>query len=207
MNDDLNVNPIELKSGTSNRGNKSINFDSSPTLGDRALIQSSLLTPDSQVEVTNDDIEQAIVYGPDVTSIDFMMPEDERQIIEKDLNLYSDMDKMQKVLSVAKKNKKIREDIKTLELISKSGQLSNRIFDLMLDEKNLKVLEKYIQRKFEEGDIAKAYKEIGMMNKVMLDARQEMIKGLTAKKSNKNIKIGVQFTNDSGDEFQLGVDI
>ena len=72
------------------------------------------------------------------------MPEKEREILEKNLNLYGDMDKMKKVLNVAKSNKVISEELKSLELISKTGELSDRIFELMLKEENLEVLEQYI---------------------------------------------------------------
>ena len=117
------------------------------------------------------------------------------------------MEKMKKLLNTAKSNKVITEDLKTLELISKTGELSNRIFDLMLNEDNLTVLEEYIQRKFEEGDIAKAYKEIGMMNKALLDARETMLQKMRTGKNGKKAKIALKFTNDSGEDFQLGAEI
>ena len=78
---------------------------------------------------------------------------------------------------------------------------------LMLNEDNLAVLEQYIQRKFEEGDIAKAYKESGMMNKAILDARETMLQRMKAGKSGKKARIALKFTNDSGEDFQLGADI
>ena len=81
------------------------------------------------------------------------------------------------------------------------------MFDLLTNEKNLEVLEQYIQRKFEEGDIAKAYKEVGLLNKAMLDAREGMISKLKAGKSGRSAKIALKFTNDSGEDFQLGAKI
>ena len=77
----------------------------------------------------------------------------------------------------------------------------------MTNEKKLAVLEAYIQRKFDEGDIAKAYKEIGILNKAMMDARETMINKLKTTKTGKTAKIALKFTNDSGEDFQLGAEI
>lgn len=195
------------KNFQTNTGSKSNNFETDTRTGDLVLAESTFLVPEEKVEVTEEDIENAVVLPDGATSIDFMMPEKERQILEKNLNLYGDMDKMKKVLNVAKSNKVISEELKSLELISKTGELSDRIFELMLKEENLEVLEQYIQRKFEEGDIAKAYKEIGMMNKAILDARETMLQKLKAGRSGKKARIALKFTNDSGEDFQLGADI
>lgn len=203
------IERLNLKKKAKNVGSKSANFSTVPKTGDIQMVEAAL-TPvliEEPKEITDEDINNAIVYTNEVTSIDFMMPEQEREILEKNLNQYGDLEKMQKVLSIAKKNKKLSEDIKTLELISKTGQLSNRLFELMLNEKNIEVLEKYMQRKFDEGDIAKAYKEVGTVSKIILDARQEMVKGLNPKSNNKSARIALKFTNDDGDEFQLGVDV
>lgn len=190
-----------------NKGSKSNNFLTDTNTTDLILAESTMLTPEKEHEVTEEEIEQAIILPNGATSIDFMMPEDERAILEKNINMYSDVEKMQKLLSVAKKNKLVSEDLKTLELVSKTGELSDKLFDLMMNEENLEILEKYIQRKFEEGDIAKAYKEVGMLNKAMLDARETMLQKMRAGKSGKTAKIALKFTNDSGEDFQLGADI
>ena len=175
------------KNFQTNTGSKSNNFLTDTRTEDLVLAESTFLTPEEKKEVTDKDIEEAIVLPNGATSIDFMMPEQEREILEKNLNVYGDMEKMKKLLNTAKSNKVITEDLKTLELISKTGELSNRIFDLMLNEDNLTVLEEYIQRKFEEGDIAKAYKEIGMMNKALLDARETMLQKMrTGKNGNRS---------------------
>lgn len=195
------------KNFQTNTGSKSNNFITDTRTEDLILAESTFLVPTEQKEVTEEQIQEAVVLPDGATSIDFMMPEDEREILEKNLNLYGDMEKMKKMLNVAKSNKMISEDLKTLELVSKTGELSNRIFDLMLNEDNLAVLEDYIQRKFEEGDIAKAYKEIGMMNKAILDARETMLQKLKSGKSGKKARIALKFTNDSGEDFQLGADI
>lgn len=195
------------KNFQTNTGSKSNNFITDTRTEDLVLAESTFLVPQEQKEVTEEEIQEAIVLPDGATSIDFMMPEQEREILEKNLNMYGDMEKMKKMLNIAKSNKVISEDLKTLELISKTGELSDRIFDLMLNEDNLAVLEDYIQRKFEEGDIAKAYKEIGMMNKALLDARETMLQKMKTGKSGKKARIALKFTNDSGEDFQLGADI
>lgn len=195
------------KNFQTNTGSKSNNFITDTRTEDLVLAESTFLVPQEPKEVTEEEVQEAIVLPDGATSIDFMMPEQEREILEKNLNMYGDMEKMKKMLNIAKSNKVISEDLKTLELISKTGELSDRIFDLMLNEDNLAVLEDYIQRKFEEGDIAKAYKEIGMMNKALLDARETMLQKMKTGKSGKKARIALKFTNDSGEDFQLGADI
>lgn len=195
------------KNFQTNTGSKSNNFITDTRTEDLVLAESTFLVPKEQKEVTEEQVQEAIVLPDGATSIDFMMPEQEREILEKNLNVYGDMEKMKKMLNIAKSNKMISEDLKTLELVSKTGELSDRIFDLMLSEDNLAVLEAYIQRKFEEGDVAKAYKEIGMMNKALLDARETMLQKMKAGRSGKKARIALKFTNDSGEDFQLGADI
>lgn len=202
----------ENKSGKmyqANRGSKSNNFETNTSTGDLVLAETAFLSKKEQekVEPTSEEIQDAVVYENGVTSIDFMMPEEERKILEKNLNIYSDVKKMQEVLNIAKRNKSISEDLKTLELISKTGDFSNKLFDLLMNEKNLSVLEEYMQRKFDEGDIAKAYKEVGLLNKAMLDARDGMVQKLKAGRSGKKAKIALKFTNDSGEDYQLGAEI
>lgn len=202
---------MENKSGKmyqANTGSKSNNFETNTSTKDLALVNAVFAhTQEEKVEAKDEDIKDAVVYENGATSIDFMMPEDERKILEKNLNTYGDMKKMQEVLNVAKRNKAISEDLKSLEIISKLGDFSNKIFDMLMDDRNMKVLEEYIQRKFEEGDIAKAYKEVGLLNKAMLDAREGMIQKLKTNRSGKKAKIALKFTNDSGEDYQLGAEI
>lgn len=195
------------KNFQTNSGSISNKYATDTKTEDLVLAESTFLAPREQKEVTEEQIQEAIVLPDGSTSIDFMMPEEERAILEKNINMYGDMDKMKKLLNVAKTNKMISEDLKTLELVSKTGELSDKLFDLMTNEENLAVLEQYIQRKFEEGDIAKAYKEVGMLNKAMLDARETMLNKIKAGKSGKKARIALKFTNDSGEDFQLGADI
>lgn len=203
----MNKNSKQKEFTTKSNGSKSISYETDTSLSDLVIAESTMLPAKQEVEVTPQDIQDAIVYPNGATSIDFMMPEDEREILEKNLNQYGDMEKMKKLLNTAKANKVISEDLKTLELISKTGELSNKIFDMMTDPKNLAVLEQYIQRKFEEGDIAKAYKEIGMMNKAMLDARETMLQKVKSGNGGKKAKIALKFTNDNGEDFVLGADV
>ena len=202
---------MENKSGKmyqANTGSKSNNFETNTSTKDLALVNAVFAhTQEEKPEVKDEDIKDAVVYENGATSIDFMMPEEERKILEKNLNTYGDMKKMQEVLNVAKRNKAISEDLKSLEIISKLGDFSNKIFDMLMDERNMKVLEQYIQRKFEEGDIAKAYKEVGLLNKAMLDAREGMIQKLKTNRSGKKAKIALKFTNDSVEDYQLGAEI
>ena len=191
----------------SNRGSKSNNLETNARPEDLALMQ-VMMTPQTQkVEATDEQINDAVVYNGEVTSIDFMMPEEERAILEQNLNVYGDVKQMQKVLNAAKRNKLISEEIKSLELIGKTGDVSSKLFDMMIDPKNLATLERYLQRKFEEGDIAKAYKEVGLTAKLMLDAREAMQNKMKAGKSGKTAKIALKFTNDNGEDFQLGAEV
>ena len=188
-------------------GSKSNNCETNASQADFEMINTAFLVPKEEVNATDKDVEEAVVYDGEVTSIDFMLPENERAILEKNLNMYGDVKEMQKVLNIAKNNKLISEDIKTLELVSKTGEFSNKLFDLLMNEENLAVLQEYIRRKFDEGDIAKAYKEVGLLNKAMLDARETMINKLKMTKTGKSAKIALKFTNDNGEDFQLGAEV
>lgn len=202
----------ENKSGKINqvgKGTKSINFETDTHTDDLALANAAFLVPQKEKrEMTEEEIRDAIVYTNGVTSLDFMLPEDEREILDKNLNNYSDMEKMQKALNLAKKNKLLSEDVKTLDQISKANELIDNMFDVMNNPENIDMINQYIRQKLEAGqDVAKAYKEIGLMAKAMIDAREGMISKLKTNRSGKNMKIAIKFTNDSGEDFQLGADI
>lgn len=202
----------ENKSGKINqvgKGTKSINFETDTHTDDLALANAAFLVPQKEKrEMTEQEIRDAIVYTNGVTSLDFMLPEDEREILDKNLNNYSDMEKMQKALNLAKKNKLLSEDVKTLGQISKANELIDNMFDVMNNPENIDMINQYIRQKLENGqDVAKAYKEIGLMAKAMIDAREGMISKMKTNKSGKNMKIAIKFTNDSGKDFQLGADI
>ena len=192
-----------------NTGSKSNNYETNLKAEDVAFAESAFLVPKKEEYVpTEQEIQDAVVYEGGVTSIDFMMPEDERKILEQNLNKYSDVEKMQKVLNVAKKNKLLQEDIETLNQIAKTDQLINSIYDVMNDPRNIEMINNYIRQKLEAGqDVAKAYKEIGLMNKAMIDAREGMLRRMRAGNSGKKAKIALKFTNDSGEDFQLGAEV
>ena len=199
-----------IKPKTQNRNNKIVNYELMPKREDIAVIE-TLIENESNKEqemvVTQEQIQDAIVYDNNVTSIDFMMPEEEREILEKNLNIYSDIKKMQTVLAEAKKNKKLSEDIKSLGIISKEGDLANKLLDVMSDDASIEVLLKSFKEKMEKGESGKAYKELATAYKIIMDARQEKIKQLNAQKTGKSARIALKFQNDSGEEVQLGVEI
>jgi len=196
------------KINQANSGSKSANFETNTRTDDLALAETAFLVPKEETEITDEDVEKAIVYEGGVTSIDFMMPEEERKILEQNLNNYGDMEKMQKVLNIAKKNKLLHEDVQTLNQVAKTDQLINNIFDIMNNPDNLEMINKYIRQKLESGqDVTKAYKEIGLMNKAMIDAREGMLKRMRAANNGKKAKIALKFTNDSGEEYTLGAEV
>lgn len=199
---------LVTKPKTSNRSNKTVNYELMPKREEIAAIEGMLVEEKPKELVVNkNDIEQAIVYSNDVTSIDFMMPEDERAILEQNLNVYDDQKKLQEVLSIAKKNKKLSEDIKSLEFISKEGHLGNQLLDVMTSEASIRTLVKAFNEKVEKGESGKAYKELATAYKIIMDARQEKIKQLNSQRSGKAARIALKFQNDSGEEIQLGVEI
>ena len=202
----------ENKSGKINqkgKGSKSVNFDTNTQTDDLALANALFLVPQEDAEeLSEQQIQDAVIYENGVTSLDFMLPDDEREILDKNLNNYSDMEKMKKALNLAKKNKLLSEDVKTLGQIAKADELINNMFDVMNNPENIEMINRYIRQKLENGqDVAKAYKEIGLMAKAMIDAREGMISKMKTNKTGKNMKIAIKFTNDSGEDFQLGADI
>lgn len=197
------------KNFQTNNGSKSNNFQTDTRTEDLVLAESTFLLPEKEDNVTDEEIKSAVVLPGGVTNIDFMMPEEEREILEKNINVYSDMEKMQKVLNVAKRNKILSEDLKTLDVISKIDGFNDRMFELLASEETLEVLEENLRKQLTEegGDASKSIKNVGMTVKAMLDARETILNKLKAGKSGKKAKIALKFTNDSGEEFQLGADL
>lgn len=204
MNEILNMKPKAR-----NHGSKSANFDALPKTEDVAMAEAMLLAPSKKQEITltDEQIQDAVIFSNEITSIDFMMPEDEREIVEKNLNMYGDLEQMNKILNIAKKNKRISEDIKSLELISKSGKVSDLLFDILTDEETIEAVKKNIKDQIKGGDVMKGYKNLATANKIILDAREEMSKRLNSNGNKKNARIALKFTNDSGDTFELGADV
>lgn len=202
----------ENRSGKMNQqwsGSKSNNFETNTKTEDLVLAESAYLVQNEEDrELTETEIREAVVFENGVTSLDFMLPEEEREILDNNLNKYSDMEKMKKALNMAKKNKLLSEEVKTLGQIEKANELIDNMFDVMNNPENIDMINQYIRQKLEAGqDVAKAYKEIGLMAKAMIDAREGMINKMKTNKSGKNMKIAVKFTNDSGEDFQLGAEI
>ena len=202
----------ENKSGKINQANKGlkfVNYETNTHTDDLALANTAFLIPNEEEQkISEQEVQDAVIYENGVTSLDFMLPDDEREILDRNLNNYSDMEKMKKALNLAKKNKLLSEDVKTLNQISKVNELIDNMFDVMNNPENIDMINQYIRQKLENGqDVAKAYKEIGLMAKAMIDAREGMISKMKTNRSGKNMKIAIKFTNDSGEDFQLGADI
>lgn len=198
---------LNMKKPIKNNGSYAANLETSPSTSEIAVIESMLAIPESKKEVSEQEAKDAIVVSNEVTSIDFMMPEEERRILEQNMNLYGDLEQTRKVLNVAKANKKISEDIKTLELITKSGRVSDLLFDILTDEETIEAVKKNIREQIEGGDVMKGYKNLATANKIILDAREELTKRLGNAGNKKTSKIALKFTNDEGEEIQLGVEV
>lgn len=196
------------KIGQVNNGSKSNNYETNVKTEDLAFAQTAFLVPKKEVAPTDEEVKEAIVLPGGATTIDFMMPEDEREILEKNLNQYGDVEELNKLLKIAKKNKILREDLKTMEILEGLGNLGNGVINVLSDERNLQVLDDYLQNLLESGgDVAKAYKEAALGAKAMLDAREQMLNKMKVGKSGKTAKIALKFTNDSGEDFQLGAEV
>ena len=153
---------------------------------------------------------EATVYNGGITSIDFMMPEEERELLEKNLNVYENVEEMQKVLKVAKNNKKISQQIREIEMIDECNDVIRATNSIMANPKNVQIINALIGEAFEKGDlesVSKAYKALGAVNKSMIDARQNLVKNLSTSLNKKNTKIAFKFTNDSGEEFSMGCEL
>lgn len=198
---------LNMKTPVKNRGSLSANLETAPSTSEIAVVESMLAIPENKKEISDEEIKDAIVVSNEVTSIDFMMPEEERQILEKNLNLYDNLEQTRKVLNIAKANKKVSEDIKTLELITKSGKVSDLLFDILTDEETIEAVKENIREQIKGGDVMKGYKNLATANKIILDAREEMTKRLSNTGNKKNAKIALKFTNDNGEDIQLGVEI
>lgn len=200
----------ENKSGKiyqADRGSKSNNFETNTQTKDLVLAETVFLTPEAETkEITDEEIQEAVVYENGITSIDFMLPEEERKILEKNLEMYNDAEKLQKALNIAKRNKVLSEDLKNLEIISELDKLIQGVNRILGSDENLAILNQHIKDLLKKGEVAKAYKEAGLMNKAMMDARQNMINQMKTNKSGKKTRIALKFTNDNGEDFQLGVE-
>lgn len=196
------------KNNQINTGSKSNNFETNTQTKDLVLAETVFLTPEVEPkEITDEEIQEAVVYENGITSIDFMLPEEEKAILEKNLLMYNNVEQLNKTLNIAKKNKILSEEVKNLEIISELDKIIQGVNRILGSDENLAVLNAHIKKLLENGEVAKAYKEAGLMNKAMMDARQNMINQMKTTKSGKKAKIALKFTNDSGEDFQLGVEM
>lgn len=152
--------------------------------------------------------EEVVVYKNGITSIDFILPSDEREILEKNLNVYSDMEKMNNTLKVAQRNMQIKQKVKDLEMMDKYADLID-----VTQKKEAEMLEIVLDPEFFARLAAKnpeaafkALKSIGDFNKTNVEARENLAKRISGKSSNKKFKINLKFSNDSGEEYEFGVE-
>lgn len=198
---------LNMKKPIKGTGSYTANMETAPSTSEIAVVESMLAIPENKQDVSEEEMKDAIVVSNEVTSIDVMMPEEERRILEKNLDLFGNLERTQKILNVAKANKKVSEDIKTLELITKSGKVSDLLFDILTDEETIEAVKENIKEQIKGGDVMKGYKNLATANKIILDAREEMTKRLSNTGNKKNAKIALKFTNDNGEDIQLGVEI
>lgn len=188
---------------------KASNMETSTYLKDKALPEAIINDNSTEIiEVKDQDIQDATVYENGITSIDIMMPEKEREILENNLNVYSDIDKTNKILKKATSNMKIRQGIKELEQIDKLGDIIDS-GQLKLNDM-LKSIDMNAYMKLQKEDpeaASKAIKNVAVAVSSMIQVRDAKVKSLNGSTSNKKMKIGIIFKNDNGEETSLGVEM
>lgn len=176
---------------------------------DKALPEAILNDEKTEIiEVNNEQVQNAMVYENGVTTIDFMMPEKEREILENNINVYEDVEKTNKILKKAISNMKIRQGIKELEQIDKLGDIIDN-GELKLN-KMLETIDIESYKNLQKSDpesASKALKNVAIAISSMIQARDNKVKSLSGSSSNKKVKIGIVFKNDSGEETSLGVEM
>ena len=188
---------------------KSNNFANSVFKSDKAIPEAIINQEETDViKVDEKDIQEAMVYDNGVTTIDFMMPEKERQILENNLNVYQNVDKTNKILKKATSNMKIRQGIKELEQIDKLGDIIDN-GQLKLNEmlKNIDISAFYKLQETDPEAASKAIKNISIAISSMMQVRDNKVKSLNGSTSNKKVKIGIIFKNDCGEDTSLGVEM
>lgn len=190
-------------------GNRGINYEINSSKADKALPEAILNNQNVEIiEVNDKQIEEAVIYENGISSIDFLMPEKEKQILENNLNVYQNVEETNKLLKKATSNMKIRQGIKELEQIDKLGEI--------IDNGQLKLAEmlgnidinSYINlQKTNPEAASKAIKNVSVALSSMLQVRDNKIKSLNGNTSNKKMRIAIKFKNDSGDETSLGMEV
>lgn len=192
-----------------NNVNKGMSMETNISKAEKALPTAMLENEMPEVvEVTEKDVKEAAIYQNGVTSIDFMMPEKERQILENNLNVYGDVEKTNKILKSATNNLKIRQGIKELEQIDKLGDIidvGQTKLGQMLENINMSSY-KNLQSTDPEA-ASKAVKNVAVALSSMMQVRDNKIKNLNGANSNKKVKIGIVFKNDSGETTSLGMEV
>lgn len=166
------------------------------------------LTPVIVEEEKEENKPEIVVYNNGITSIDFMLPDEERAILEQNLNVYSDIDKMQTTLKEAQKNMQLKQKVKDMQMMDRYSEIiditQQRQAEMLEVILNPEVFQQYA---LEDPDKAfKALKSIGDFNKTNVQAREDLAKRMSGRSSNKKFKIDLKFSNDSGEEYSLGVE-
>lgn len=161
---------------------------------------------DTKVIPVNNEKETKVIN--DVSSIDFMLPEEEGKILEKNLNVYGDLESTQKVLKEAQRNAKIKQNIKDLKLMEKYSDIIDLTQEKKIEMLNIILKPEYFEKLAEKNPESafKALKSLGDFDKSNMNAREELRRKISGKSSSKKIKIALKFSNDSGEEFELGDD-
>lgn len=196
-------------SANKNDGMKAVNYETNVFQSDKALPLAIVNDiPEETVEIKEDEIKDIAIYDNNVTDIDFMMPEREKQILENNLNVFENVEKTGKILKQATTNMRIREGIKELEQINKLGQI--------IDSGQLKLnqmlenidMESYKSLQSSDPEAAsKAIKNVAIAVSSMMQVRDSKVKSLNGSTSSKKVKIGIVFKNDSGEETALGLEM
>ena len=160
------------------------------------------------VPIDDENETQEVEVLNNVSTIDFMLPDDERNILQYNLNNYGDTEKMQKTLKEAQKNAKIRQSVKDLQMMEKYSE----IIDLT-QKKQSEMLQIILQPEYFEAlakedpeGAFKALRSLGEFNKTNVQAREDLFKKVNGKSSKKKFKIDLKFSNDSGEEYEFGVE-
>lgn len=190
-------------------GSKAVNYETNIFESDKAVPLAIVNDiPEDVIEINEKDVKELEVYNNNVTDIDFMMPEREKQILENNINVFENVEKTNKILKQATSNMKIRQGIKELDQIDKLGDI--------IDSGQLKLnqmlecvdLESYKELQKSDPEAAsKAIKNIAIAVSSMIQVRDSKVKSLTGSTSSKKVKIGIVFKNDSGEETALGVEM
>lgn len=151
---------------------------------------------------------KVVVYENGISSVDFMLPEDERSILEENLNTYSNVEAMQKTLKEAQRNMKLRQNVKDLKLMEKYSELIDMTQSTQKEMLDLILQPEYFQSlaKKNPEEAFKALKHLGDFNKTNIEARDTLARKLSGNTSNKKFKINLKFSNDSGEEMELGLE-